>query len=116
MFFVFFGLCTLFFDHNHLSRFNIPDIFGADDIKSAGFTGDHPCFPDSRQCQRPESIRVSDGNQLLIGLYKQAVGALNLVHRVAHLINRAVFLTSGNEVEDEFGVGGTLKQDTFFCK
>ena len=98
---------------NHLTRFDIAFISGSDNIKGAGFRGNHPVAVPFAQRQGPKSPRVAGGNNAILTAEHVAISAFEFFNGVTDFTQIGFRFGASNQMEDNLGIGSRLKNGTF---
>jgi len=100
-------------DFNDFTRFDVSNVFSADDIKSTGLRGNHPGFVEPAQSERSESLRVTGGDNRVFGQEEQGIGSLEPFERVAYTFEPTLLFGDGGQVQDNLAVRGRLEDGAF---
>ena len=103
-------------DDQDFAGFHIAHIRDVINVEGTGFTGHKPAVSLLAQRQWPEAVGVAHGDELVVGEDDQAVGSGDLGDSVYNLLDLTGFLAVRNQMEDELGVGGGLKQHAFLAE
>ncbi len=101
-------------DHHDLAVLHLTHEFGADDVQRARLRGEHPGLAELAEDERPDSERIARADQLLVGEPDQGIGAFDLEQGFDQLLDEALLLAAGDEMQDHLGVGGRLADGAFF--
>ena len=101
---------ALLVDHDQLTGADVALVDGADQIEGARLGGDDPVVAEPAERQRPDPLRIAEGEQLPLRERDDRVGALEARHRL-----RDRFRDRGGVVRDQrrdhLGVGGGAERD-----
>src|SRR6516162_4991749 len=97
-------------DDDDLSRLDIADELGADDVERAGLRGEDPGVGEAAENQWPYAERIAQSDQLLLRERHQRKGTLDLPQRVDQPVDDGLFEAGRDQVNDNLGVAGRLKQ------
>ena len=96
-------------DHDHLARRDLPLVASADHVQRDGFAGKDDGVADPAHHQGTDAERVAAGDQALLGQHQEGIGAFDLVQRIDDPVEHLGLRRGGDEVDDDFGVGGRLE-------
>ncbi len=96
-------------DDHHLARLDVADEASADDVERAGLRCKDRRAVEVAEHQRPDTVRVARADHLLRRQADQGPRPFDLGQRVDHAVDEARAAAGGDEMEDDFGVGGRLE-------
>ena len=88
---------------------DFPYKLAAHEIKRTGFRGDHPGILEFSQTQRPESIGISHGDQVVVGQQHQRIGSPDQGKSFGQSVEQGISLGMRDQVYDHFRIGIGLK-------
>ncbi len=95
---------------DELSRRDLANEFGADEVERARLGGEDEVFLDSADHERPEAVRVAEADQPSLGQGDDRVGPLEPAHRVRHgLVERRLVVR--DQRRDQLAVGRRPERD-----
>ena len=97
-------------DDHDLARLQIPDEFGADQVKGACLRGEHPGIVHLAQGERAEAVGIADTDDLVLSHDDEGEGSLKSAERPDRAAHRVVGL--GQQMEDDLAVDGGLEDGT----
>src|ERR1017187_5854461 len=105
---------AVFGDHDQFAGENVALVFGAEQVKGAGFGGkDDGVRPvevaDAAHGERAEAARIAGGEDAVAGHHDDGESALDLAERVGDGVNERRGAGVGDELDDDLGVGGGLE-------
>ncbi len=96
-------------DHHDLAGFDLAHEFRVDDVEGAGFRRKDPRLAEAAKHQRAHAERVAHPDQRLLRQRDQRIGSLDLAQRVGQAIDDGLLETSRDQMNDDLGVTGGLK-------
>jgi hypothetical protein len=96
-------------DDQHLAGLDVADVGGAHQVHRAGLGTHDPAVAEPAQRQRPEPVRVADGDQSFLGDEGEREGAGELGDRLDQRVVDAERLGAGIEVQRHFSVAVGLE-------
>ena len=96
-------------DQHQLAGLDVADILGADDVERDRLRGEDHRLAELAHHQRANAERVAARDQAVGGQADQGISPLDLLQRVGQPIERAVLVAARDEVDDDLGVAGRLK-------
>src|SRR5262249_40480320 len=97
-------------DDHDLSRFNIADELGADDVKRTGLRREDPGVGETAENQRPHTERIAHSDDFLLRERHQRKSALDLPQRVDQPVDDGLLEACRDQVNNDFGVARRLEQ------
>jgi len=95
-------------NHQNLARSDVTHKRGLDQIERAGLARQHPGVPQPPERQRPESMRITNPDQLLLRLQDQRVGALDSTQCLDQAGGSPPRAGAGHQVQDDLTVHSGL--------
>ncbi len=96
-------------DADDFAGLDLADVFGVEGVKRAGFTGDNPIAVELAENERADAPRIAGGFDAIWKQKQEAVGPLQMLENVREWISFLHVRWFGEEVDDDFGVGGALE-------
>ena len=96
-------------DDDHLSRFDLADERGTDDVEPDCLRGEDIGVADPAHHQRTDAERISAGDHPLRGQTDQRIGALDLLECIDEAIEQGAIFRHRDQMNDRFGVTGRLE-------
>ena len=96
-------------DHHDLAGLDLAHEFRVDDVEGAGFRREDPRVAKPAEHQRAHPERVAHADQRLLRQRHQRVRPLDLTQCVGQAIDDAVLEARRDQVDDDLGVAGRLK-------
>ncbi len=96
-------------DHHDLTRRDVADKIGADDIERATFRGENIGIVELAEHQWPHTVRIAHTDQLLAGQRDERIGAGDFRHGIDQTIDDTGLFAVGDEMDNDFGVHGGLE-------
>ncbi len=93
-------------DNDHLARGDIADIRGLDQVEGAGLGSDDVGTVKFGKRERPESVGIANGDQLVFRHDEQAVRSLDMAQSVDDPLVQRGHAGLGDQVHDHFRVRG----------
>ena len=105
---------AVFGNHDEFAGENIAHIFGAEKIEGAAFAGEDDGvgavqIPDAADGERAESAWIASGEDAVARHHHDRECAFNLCERVGNGVHQRACAGVGDELHDDFGVGGGLE-------
>ena len=108
------ALDSLAGDHHDFAVLHLAHELGADDVQRARLGGEHPGVAELAEDERPDAERIARADQLLMREADQGIGAFDLEQGFDQLLDEALLLAAGDEMQDHLGIGGRLADGAFF--
>ena len=90
---------------NHLARFEVANIGGADNVERAGFRRKDPGVVALAQHQWTDAMRVTNADQHVVRHADKRIGAVDLLQRVGQAACDVRLMRARDKVNDHLGVG-----------
>ena len=97
-------------DDDDLSRCDVADELGADDVESTGLRRENPGVAEPAENQRAHPERVAHSDDFVLRECHQRKGSLNLPQGIDQPIDHGLLQARRDQVDDDLGVAGRLKQ------
>ena len=101
---------ALLVDHDELAGTDVALVDGADQVEGAGLGGDDPVVAEPAERERPDPLRVAEGEQLPLRERDDRVGALEPRHRPRDRFRDRRGVVR-DQRRDHLGVGGGAERD-----
>ena len=96
---------------DHLARVHLAHQLGADDVEGAALRGDDEAVVEPAQRERPDPVRVAEGDDRVLGHHHGRVGALQPRHHVGDRVLDQLAAVGGEQGGDDLRVGGAAEVD-----
>ena len=96
---------------DHLARVHLAHQLGADDVEGAALRGDDEAVVEPAQRERPDPVRVAEGDDRVLGHHHGRVGALQPRHHLRDRVLDQLAAVGGEQGGDDLRVGGAAEVD-----
>ena len=96
---------------DHLAGVHLAHQLGADDVEGAALRGDDEAVAEPAQRERPDPVRVAEGDDRVLGHHHGRVGALHPRHHLADRVLDQLAAVGGEQGGDDLRVGGAAEVD-----
>ena len=96
---------------DHLAGVHLAHQLGADDVEGAALRGDDEAAVEPAEAERPDPVRVAEGDDRVLGHHHGRVGALQPRHHVRDRVLDQLAAVGGEQGGDDLRVGGAAEVD-----
>ena len=105
------GLEPALAQRDHLAGVHLAHQLGADDVEGAALGGDDEAVAEPPQAERPDPVRVAEGDDRVLGHHHGRVGALEPRHHLRDRVLDRLAVVGGEQRGDDLRVGGAAELD-----
>ena len=105
------GLEPALGQRDHLAGMDLAHQLGADDVEGAALGGDDEAVAEPAEAERPDPVRVAEGDDRVLGHHHRRVGALEPRHHVGDRVLDQLAAVGGEQGGDDLRVGGAAEVD-----
>src|SRR5207244_8222723 len=99
---------SVFVNNDNLTRLDVADKLGMDQVQGTGFTGQHPAFIQLADAEGPEPVRIAHADQFLLSHDDERKGAFNTPNCLEQIILVFAERRLSHQMEDDFAIDRRL--------
>ena len=96
---------------DHLARVHFAHQLGADDVEGAALRGDDEAVAEPAEAERPDPVRVAEGDDRVLGHHHGRVGALEPRHHLLDRVLDRLAVVGRQQRRDDLRVAGPAEVD-----